>query len=167
MMRKRRMMAVTSWCLMSRQSRIGSRRLTSLRRHFSPIFIPQYFLLSLSWFSSNFCGLKTFCDFCSPSISYSLLFQIPLNDYLYFAILPLFYFNAPAQDFPAISIIYGAPPQYPSLHFLILLFFSLFYICPFFSSFVSYICFFLVWGRKFWLPVPSVPGLSCIIQLNR
>ena len=40
MMMKRRRRAVTSWCLMSRQSRIGSRRLTSLRRHFSPIFIP-------------------------------------------------------------------------------------------------------------------------------
>ena len=163
MMRKRRMMAVTSWCLMSRQSRIGSRRLTSLRRHFSPIFIPQYFLLSLSWFSSNFCGLKTFCDFCSPSISYSLLFQIPPNDYLYLAILPLFYFYAQPKIFLQFPLYMGL---LLNIHRYILLFFSLF-LCPFLSSFVSYICFFLVWGRKFWLPVPSVAGLSCIIQLNR
>ena len=63
MMTKRRMMAVTSWCLMSRQSRIGSRRLTSLRRHFSPIFIPQHFLLSLFWFSSNFPPFLRFKNF--------------------------------------------------------------------------------------------------------
>ena len=46
MMQMRMRASVTSWCLMSRQSRIGSRRLTSLRRHFSPILFPSFPLLS-------------------------------------------------------------------------------------------------------------------------
>ena len=87
--------------------------------------------------------------------------------------LPLFQIFIPK---PKISLQFPPGIKYNILgsssisivNFSHIVFFS--YVPPCHVVSLSSFCllgFFLVWGRKFSLPVPSVAGLSCTIQLDR